>query len=214
MGFSLKHVSRSLLRTAYNFLVFKEIVPLYGELIWVDPKKCVTFLDDSYFKEYFGLRLRQASGLVVNTWPERYVRSIKEHPKVVYCLSHWIGGKTWREAGAVDFMLENIALSPSGCVDDCQNELEVLERFFALDKVWLAVQNKGRLLTRKEIFPNNFREIGGILIHLGPGGVPIFSGAGCHRFAMALALGKPFPAQLGCVHISALDSLAKYRKYD
>lgn len=208
---NLKHVTRVIWRETYNAFMFNPHRPSYGELIWIDPKKCVSFLDDQYFRGFFGLRLRQASGLVVDTWPETHIHSIKEHPKVLYCLEHWVDGKTWHEAGAVDFMLKNISNSPKGVSDNCRNKQDVLERFNALDRAWLAVKQKGRLMTRKEMFPNNFREVDGILIHLGPGGVPVFSGAGCHRFAMALALGNPFPAQLGCVHISALNSLPKLR---
>lgn len=207
----LKHLSRALWRDTINALKFKVGEPLYGELIWIDPAGCQSFLDDRQFNRFAGLRLRQASGLVVGSWPESHVYPVSQHAKVAYCLSHWADRKTWQEAGAVNYMLENIARSPKGVSDNCRNEQDVLNRFSALDEAWQAVQEKGRLMTRQEIFPDNFREVGGILMHLGPGGVPVFSGAGCHRFAMALVLGKPFPAQLGCIHISALDSLPNLR---
>lgn len=112
---NVKHILRAFWRKTFNTLIFKDKAPLYGELIWIDPKKCVSFLEDQYFRDFFGLRLRQASGLVVDTWPASHIYSIKEHPKLLYCLKHWVGGKTWHEAGAVDFMLKNISNSPKGC---------------------------------------------------------------------------------------------------
>ena len=59
----------------------------------------------------------------------------------------------------------------------------------------------------------NFRERGGILVHIGSDGEPCFAGAGYHRFAIAKILNLRFPAQIGCVHIEALDHLDEYRQY-
>ena len=66
--------------------------------------------------------------------------------------------------------------------------------------------------TRNEIFKDNFREVGGIYIHIGVDGKPYFGGGGCHRFAIAHILQIIFPAQIGCVHVSAIPYLKGYRK--
>jgi hypothetical protein len=118
---------------------------------------------------------------------------------------------SWSDAGAIDFMLDKIAISRTGVSDGCRNYDDVIKRFETLDHIWAKLSQDGRLPCREELIPSNFRELGGVLIHLGPGGEPIFSGAGCHRFAMALLLGAPFPAQLGCVHETAVRQLPKFR---
>ncbi|TGN38520.1 hypothetical protein E5Q11_15245 [Marinobacter confluentis] len=151
------------------------------------------------------------SGRVLNEWPTDLQQRISDNPKIGYCFDHWVQGKTWAEAGAINFMLEKIASSPAGVSDECRDYGDVIERFETLDRIWADLGKRGSLPSRQELIPGNFREIGGVLIHIGPGGEPIFSGAGCHRFAMALIMGAPFPAQLGCVHESALDQLPEFR---
>ncbi|EON90643.1 hypothetical protein MARLIPOL_17888 [Marinobacter lipolyticus SM19] len=111
-------------------------------------------------------------------------------------------------------MLGRIAVSPTGVTDKCRTPEDVAKRFQVLDAIWGDVSNRGSLPSRKDLEPTNFREVGGVLMHLGPGGEPIFSGAGCHRFAMALMMDRPFPAQLGVVHVSALANLRDYRAVD
>lgn len=98
-------------------------------------------------------------------------------------------------------------IAQKGSYDGCHNLADVRRRFDELDAVFSRIQTAGRLLTRAELDPNNFREVGGVLMHFGPNGEPVFSGAGCHRFAMALLLKQPFPAQLGVVHVAGLTRL-------
>jgi len=207
----LKYYLRSLFRNSYNLVYYGVDSPRYGERIFIDPFGCTKFLSPVNVKSYFG-GVRHASGKVFSSWPSQFIQSLDDNPVLRYSRKHFLLGESWQQSGAIDFMMENIKKSPNGASDNCRNIDDVLNRFHELDMAWQEVQSMGRLKTRKEINPKNFREIGGILIHLGPGGEPIFSGAGCHRFAMALALGKPFPAQLGCVHITALEALTHYRK--
>jgi hypothetical protein len=100
----------------------------------------------------------------------------------------------------------NLISNNGGQYDDCLNLSDVKARLSKLDEIFeLAIKN-GRLSSRAEVDLNGFREVGGILIHIGPDGEPVFSGAGCHRMAMAILLGQPFPAQLGVVHVNGLNS--------
>ncbi|MDO6825231.1 hypothetical protein [Marinobacter sp. 2_MG-2023] len=108
-------------------------------------------------------------------------------------------------------MLREISVSKTGVVDDCRTPEDVIERYRKLDSIWSDVKQRGSLPSRATLDANNFREVGGVLMHIGPGGEPIFSGAGCHRFAMALMLKTPFPAQIGIVHRSALEILPQLR---
>jgi hypothetical protein len=98
-------------------------------------------------------------------------------------------------------------IAQTGGYDGCHSLADVRRRFDELDAVFERIQTTGRLSTRAELDPTNFREVGGVLMHIGLNGEPVFSGAGCHRFAMALLLKQPFPAQLGVVHASGLTRL-------
>ncbi|UCZ56947.1 hypothetical protein LGV61_01345 [Desulfurispirillum indicum] len=207
-----KYWLRSCLRDGINFFRFGPLAPRFAECIWVDPTCCDSFIPAAEFKRRFSLSVRKMSGAVADTWPDDLERSLDENPVFVYCLAHWQGGRSWTEAGAIDFMLQNIASASSGSSDGCRNLEDVIKRFDALDSAWSDVLSSGKLMSRKELLPSNFREYGGIVIHLGPDGRPVFSGAGNHRFAMAKILNRPFPAQIGCVHISALPHLDQFRE--
>lgn len=176
------------------------------------PAQCHRYIEASDLAAFVGTGVRQLSGRVVSKWPGELERSFEQHPKLNYCWSHWRDGKSWEEAGAIEFMLGRIAASPTGVTDKCRSHEDVARRFEKLDAIWREVSARGRLPSQADLDPTNFREVGGILMHLGPDGEPVFSGAGCHRFAMALMLSEPFPAQLGLVHVTALEALAGFRK--
>lgn len=208
---TIKYQLRDFWIGSFNRLQFGGRGPRYAERIWVSPAQCKRYIEAAELADRFGTSARQLSGRVVSDWPESLEQSLEKHPKLAYCWSHWRDGKSWADSGAFDFMLERIAASPTGVTDKCRNLQDVERRFEALDAIWADVRKRGSLPPRGELVAGNFREVGGILMHLGPGGEPIFSGAGCHRFAMALMLDAPFPAQLGVVHKTALDTLQRLR---
>nr|WP_036192480.1 hypothetical protein [Marinobacter lipolyticus] len=211
---AIKYKLRAFWRDAFNTLRFGNEAPRYAERIWVKPSQCHRYIEAADLAAHFGSRVRQMSGRVVSEWPSTLEQSFDKHPKLTYCWSHWRDGKNWEESGAIGFMLGRIAVSPTGVTDKCRTPEDVAKRFQVLDAIWGDVSNRGSLPSRKDLEPTNFREVGGVLMHLGPGGEPIFSGAGCHRFAMALMMDRPFPAQLGVVHVSALANLRDYRAVD
>lgn len=196
---------------AWNRLRFGANAPKYAERIWVDPRQCGKYIEAADLARHFGASTRQMSGRVVATWPEFLEQTFDQHPKLTYCWSRWRDNKSWKDAGAIDFMLSRIAISKTGVTDQCRTPEDVAQRFNKLDVIWSEVKARGSLPSREDLDANNFREVGGVLMHLGPDGEPIFSGAGCHRFAMALMLDAPFPAQLGVVHRSALERLHQLR---
>ncbi|MDX1551151.1 MAG: hypothetical protein R3198_00890 [Marinobacter sp.] len=210
---AIKYKLRAFWIDAFNWLRFGPRAPRYAERIWVNPAHCSRYIEAADLADYFGSRVRQMSGKVVSDWPVSLEQPFENHPKLTYCWSRWRDGKSWNDAGAIDFMLGRIAVSPTGVTDQCRTPDDVQRRFENLDKIWADVRSRGALPSRGELVPGNFREVGGVLMHIGPGGEPIFSGAGCHRFAMALMLDKPFPAQIGIVHVSALDALSGLRSW-
>ncbi len=208
---NIKYRLRAFWIDAFNRLRYGPQAPRYGERIWVRPSDCRCYIEAADLAKHYGSRVRQMSGRVVYDWPESLEQPFENHPKLTYCWKHWQDDLSWAESGAIEFMLGKIAISPTGVTDKCRTPEDVQRRFESLDSIWADVKGRGRFPTRQELVPGAFREVGGILVHLGPGGVPVFSGAGCHRFAIALMLDVPFPAQLGVVHKSALESLPAFR---
>lgn len=209
---SIKYQLRTLRIDGFNRLRFGALAPRYAERIWIHPDRCTRYIEAADFAAHLGSRVRQMSGRVVSSWPTSLEQPFENHPKLSYCWSHWRDGKSWLESGAIDFMLGKIAISRTGVTDRCRTPQDVEGRFETLDAIWREIRERGSVPSRQELIPGNFREVGGILMHLGPGGEPVFSGAGCHRFAMAMMLDTPFPAQLGIIHVSALDRLPELRR--
>ena len=80
-------------------------------------------------------------------------------------------------------------------------------------KLFKETQQTGKLKTRKEINPSNFREKDGILVHIAKNGRPFFGGHGFHRLAIAQELKLDvIPACVGLVDKSSIQYLKKYRK--
>ena len=66
-----------------------------------------------------------------------------------------------------------------------------------------------------ELDEKNYKEEGGILIHIGPSGELVFSETGSHRLAFAIILGiEKIPVQIGVVHKDAIPLIEKYRETD
>ena len=177
--------------------------PKYAERIWVDSNQCKAAVYHSIS--------RRKSGLVMGGDWDQNLRAITENPKIRYCLAHWQTGLSWQDAGAYEYMLTLIK-QKSGPVDGVANLSEIKDRYAKLDTIYAQTQKDGGLKTAQTVKGKNFRESGGILIHIDRHAAPLFGNAGHHRLAIALALGfSHFPAQLGVVHPDALSALENYR---
>jgi hypothetical protein len=205
-----KHLYRSLRRAVVNRSRFGDLAPRYAECLWIDAIHCQSGLERDRFYSFYHYKLRPASGRVVSAWPQQLVQPIEQFEKIHYCLRHWVDGLSWRDAGAYDYMLEMIAVSVDGVYDQCTCLDDIKRRYEYLDRLYDHVERHG-LAPRGEIVVGTYREVGGSIIHLGPDAVPCFGGAGYHRFAIARALKIRLPAQIGCVHVSALNRLAEFR---
>ena len=118
-------------------------------------------------------------------------------------------------SGSKKFVLEKI--EQHGKYDRCKTSAEVDTRFSQLDKLYEELLHGARFKTMKEQFPDNFREQGGIHVHIGREGALLFGGGGCHRLAIAQVLKLPLiPAQIGVIHRGALggDVLQKIFSFD
>ena len=88
-----------------------------------------------------------------------------------------------------------------------ETEKEIVLRYEELDNIYYQIKKEGRLKSQSELFEGNFREKGGVLIHIGPNGEPYFGLKGNHRFAIAYILNIPIPAQIGLVHKSSVNRI-------
>ena len=200
----MRDAVRAAKRDRHQRRKFGAATPLYAERIWVNPSECLVATSQSIS--------RRKSALVSSgDWDEPHI-AIGEVPKIRYCLRHWLDGLSWQEAGAYDHMLKLIE-QKSGAVDGVANLAQIKARYAKLDKIFAQVKAEGALQTMAALKDKNFRESGGIYVHIDRSGAPLFGNAGHHRLAIAIALRlENFPAQLGIVHEDALAHLEAYRQ--
>lgn len=170
--------------------------PRWAEQIWVDPRACTLVATDVDSG-------RRRSGQVVGgTWG---VAPLETVAKVRMAEEHWRTGVSWKEVGAFDYIMENLARLSQH--DGYRTTDDVDRRFEYLDAVFDTVRREGRLRPRSEGPGRTLRENGGVYMHVGGDGEPVFGNGGCHRLAMARVLGlTQIPAQLGAVHPDALSA--------
>lgn len=181
---------------------FGEDAPRFAELLWIPTAD---------LKDSLKLGSSKDSARVIKDWPHHSAVPVRELPSIRACLEHWQYGLSWESTGIIQQMLDKI--DSVGKVDRLKSRNDVEERYRSIDELYESVSSKGQLKSRSELIPGNFREEGGILVHIGPGGVPFFGKKGHHRLAIALALKLEYiPAQLGVVHISAINSLEAFRR--
>ncbi|MBL7835052.1 MAG: hypothetical protein JNK18_13925 [Cyclobacteriaceae bacterium] len=190
-------------RDLLNKVRYGNSAPRFGQIIYVDPRKCNSYLVSEWNRKHSG-------DVQSGDW-DISVRPLEEHPKYQYCVQHWVHGVSWRDAGAYDF-LKGLIEARGEAVDGCFTEQDILDRYDELDRVFEYVSRTRQLSPRKEINPDNFRETGGIYFHINRSGIPIFGGGGVHRFSMSKILNFTcVPAQLGVVHADAVKDWQKLK---
>jgi hypothetical protein len=165
-------------------------------LISVDPRSLDTFITR------FG---RVKAGTIQPGEWDLKSGDLRQHPKIVACLAHWVDGLSWRETGIIDQMRE-WAAERHGGIDGCRTEAEIVARYEKLDGIFEEVKREGRLRTSFELgrSASPHRERHGVMVHFGRDGAPIFGASGFHRLGMALSLGfERIPGCLGVVHAEA-----------
>jgi len=182
-----------------NVARFGRDAPRFAERIWVDPAALTTTLGPLDFD--LG---RVSSGTVRGGDWDLHAWAIDESV-VQACILHWRDGVPWKDTGAYDHIMAAIASSPEGVFDGCRTLEDVERRHARIDALFDQVAAEGRLRPRNELPGHQFREMGGVRVHVGRTGNLIRGGDGAHRLGMALALGLPvMPAMIGCVHLEAI----------
>ncbi|WP_417587358.1 hypothetical protein [Pararhodobacter oceanensis] len=200
----MRDVVRAFLRDRISVQRFGPLAPRYAEEIFLNPSEIANELVEPIS--------RSKSGEVMPMDWEPETRPLLDNPKVMYCLKRWRDGEDWEDSGAIQYHLE--AIRKYGKIDHCRSINDVMRRLQALDKVKRQVLEEGRLRSASDVRRYSFRESGGILVHLGPKGLPIFGCGGQHRLGLALAIGLvEIPCQLGVVHPTAIESLSELRKH-
>lgn len=192
-------------RDVSNRIKYGRSAPLFHELIWVDPGKVNTIIFRDEIKRVTGMNRTDSSAFVVDWDRVMHTAPLMDQYRIQYCFKHWQEGLPWEELGVFDHMettkkYGNLPLKT------------IKSRFDMLDRAFEEARKTGRLKTRKEIHPSNFREKDGVLIHIGKDGEPFFGGNGFHRLAIAKVLKlKTIPACIGIVDKDAIQYLDRYR---
>lgn len=193
-------------RDLRNKLKYGWPAPLFNERIWVDPRKIDLVIDREEVKRVSGLHRSKASGVIVDWSEVENITSLFNEYRIQYCYKHWKEGKSWEELGVIDYMTKTKKYGS-------WPRKKIEARFEMLDQAFEETKKEGRLKTREEMDPSNFRESDGILVHIGTNGEVIFGGNGFHRLAIAKVLElEKIPACVGLVDKDAIKYLNEYRK--
>lgn len=193
----------ALLREKKNKLLYKGTPPRYAECLWVNPQHCKKSIR-------IGSQTLTSGKIIKNKKAFKDYNVLAEDRIIKKCMEHWVDGKTWKETGLIDDMMEKI--NTYGSYDGCSTHEEVIDRYRKLDNLYEQTKALGRLKSKEELDEESFREEGGVLMHIGPKGELFFGGNGNHRIAIALALKlEIMPVQLGGVYVLSLPHLKKLR---
>jgi len=192
-----------LLLDTLNLVRYGRDAPMVGMRVWLDPETCERALAEHLKRD--GVIDRATSGRVLGGEWDVGTRDVRRITKIRYAIAHWRDGVPWEETGVYAYMLRRIRRF--GKADGCTTLEHVVERYRRLDEVFAVVASEGRLRPRCEVHPGAFRETGGVYMHFGRDGRPIFGLGGFHRFAMSLALDLDrIPVQVGAVHRDGVRS--------
>lgn len=186
-------------RDASNIIRFGVNAPRSAQRINVDPCEVEKWIS---WRMSFN---RSHTGRVIGGDWDKQAKTIWKCRKFAIAKRKYMKAISWEEAGAYKRMLREIERRPG--VDGCYTTSDIVGRYQQLDMIFEQMKSDGRLRTRQEILDSNFREYGGIFIHIGRKGEPIFGDGGVHRLVMAQHLGfSTIPCQLGVVHPDAIGS--------
>lgn len=187
----LRH-SKYIKRDIGNIITYGWHAPKYAERIFINPQNVKLISETGFSRNY--------SGKVLGGDWDLNSKPIKSQKKIAIVFEHIETGKSWKQCGAYENMLELMEAHPG--VDGCHNERDVINRYERLTDLIQHLKNGGEFYNS-----SGFRESGGVFVHIGRDGEIIFGGGGCHRMAISQKLGlKKIPAQIGVIHIDFLKN--------
>ena len=133
---------------------------------------------------------------------------------MLICKRRFVDGLDWQEAGAYEMISR--AFEQNQVPDGCRSWDDVRRRYRKLDQIFSRLKAGSKFHTRKKLgVKKAYREYGGVYVHIGRSGNILFAGGGFHRLAMALYAGlETIPAQVGVIHLQALQNSTYYKLLD
>lgn len=200
---------RGPLRDLANRRLAGRDAPRAQERIWIDPQQ----VDRIYTRnpEVTPDFKRRHSGMVIGGDWDRKTEPIDESWKIAGCLARFRRGLSWEATGIFDRM--QAMIRERGQFDSCRSLDDIRARYYEIDRLYHHIRMNGYRNDTVRFFGKP-RLPGGVFIHIGRDGAPIFGAIGNHRMAIARSLGLTrIPAQLGVVHPDALrdGALDAYR---
>jgi len=194
--------------------------PVYGARVWVRPEKVdraimqepLIKLHPKEIDSTWMIYDRRCSGTVMDftgITPINYCH-VLDVTIVRGCIERWGNGRKWEDTDIYEYTLKMIELSKEKKFNGCKTIDDIVTKYIGYDKMFQQVANENRLRTRSEL--GGFRELGGILVHIGLNGEILLGTNGHHRFAMAKVLDIEFPAKIGCVHEKCLNNFKNISK--
>lgn len=179
----------------FNKIIYFNNAPKFAQVIYVKQKDINLF--------YKCKEVNGTGKVISGDWDLTLEYSEDAEIKYRFCKMHWNEGIPWENTGIYAYILERINLF--GQYDNLQNLSEVKTRYKELDKIFNEVKETRCLRTQKQVNPNNFREVGGIVVHIDRYNKPIWHSNGTHRLIIARLLNiHQIPVQLGVVHKRAI----------
>lgn len=188
-----------ILRDRENFLRYGRDAPFSCERIMVKVESIRYMLDN------YSISRRDGTGRVMSGDWDAANKLFTDSFKFRACYDRFVNKISWEKTGIYDYMLELLSETPG--VDGVKDIADIVKRYNEIDEIFNLVKKNGRLSSRLELNPNNFREHGGIYVSINRCGDVIFGGGGFHRLSIAKILELEYvPAQLGIVHEDALST--------
>ena len=197
----LLRFSNFIKRDIGNIITYGWHAPKYAERIFINPQNVKLVTKTGFSGKNSGkLFSREDSGKVLGGDWDLNTKPLKSLKTIAIVFEHIETGKSWKQCGAYENMLELMEAHPGA--GGCYNERDVINRYERLTDLIQHLKNGGEFYNRSD-----FREKGGVFVHIGRDGEIIFGGGGCHRMAISQKLGlKKIPAQIGVIHIEFLKN--------
>jgi len=185
---SVKGMVGFYVRDLKNLLRYGPDCPRAFQLVFLSPEEITSTLIPKRFSE------DDAGKVLPGDWDKK-VKNLNEVKKWVTIHDALRAGLRWEDSGMFEHYSNSKKYSPDALKRRYQDLMGVVEK----------IRHDGYLKQRRELSPFNFRERGGIMVHIGSQGNPVFAGDGYHRLALAKICQFPLiPAAVGVVHEDAV----------